>query len=172
MSQRCPSLCCMSMLAPGDPAPEFALPDADGRVVRLSDHRSRTVVVYFYPAALTPGCTVQAVDFTAALDEFTSAGIDVIGISPDTTAKLQRFRMRKQLRVTLLADPEHKAIDAYSVWGSKMIFGKRVDGLIRSTFVITVDDDGHGVVDEALYDVRATGHVDRLRKKLGLAAAV
>ena len=162
----------MSTLAPGDPAPEFALPDADGNIVRLSDHAARTVVVYFYPAALTPGCTVQAIDFTASLDEFTQSGVDVIGISPDTTDKLAKFRMRKNLRVTLLADPQRTAIDAYGVWGTKMIFGKPIDGIIRSTFVVDVDADGRVTVREALYDVRAAGHVDRLRKKLGIPAAV
>ncbi len=129
------------------------------------------MIVYFYPAALTPGCTIQAVDFTAALDDFTAAGIDVIGISPDTTDKLATFRARKQLRVTLLADPDKATIADYDVWGTKMIFGKPIDGLIRSTFVIDVDAQGVGTVRHAFYDVKAAGHVDRLRGKLGLPTA-
>lgn len=158
----------MTQLTDGATAPEFALPDADGRTVRLADHRSRTVVLYFYPAALTPGCTTQAVDFTDHVDSFTAAGVDVIGISPDARDRLAEFRERKELRVTLLSDPEHEAIEAYGVWGERMIYGKMITGLIRSTFIIDVDADGVGTVRRAMYNVRAKGHVDRIARELGI----
>ncbi len=158
----------MTFLTDGDPAPEVALPDADGQTVRLSDHRSRTVVLYFYPAALTPGCTTQAVDFTGQVEAFAEAGVDVIGVSPDTPDRLAEFRERKNLAVTLLADPDHEAIDAYGVWGERMIYGKKITGLIRSTFVIDVDADGAGTVRRAMYNVRAKGHAERIARELGI----
>lgn len=158
----------MAKLQVGDRAPSFALPDADGTVVSLSDYAGRRVVVYFYPAALTPGCTTQAVDFTAAAAEFSSAGYDVLGISPDDPAKLQRFRAKEALTVTLLADPDRTVLEAYGAWGAKMLYGKEITGVIRSTFVVDVDAAGVGTIAVAQYNVKATGHVDRLRKQLGI----
>lgn len=158
----------MAKLQVGDRAPSFALPDADGTMVSLSDHAGRRVVVYFYPAALTPGCTTQAVDFTAAAAEFSSAGYDVLGISPDAPEKLQRFRAQEALTVTLLADPDRTVLEAYGAWGAKMLYGKEITGVIRSTFVVDVDAAGVGTVTVAQYNVKATGHVDRLRKQLGI----
>lgn len=158
----------MTQLSTGSVAPEFALSDANGTVVRLADHPSQTVIVYFYPAAMTPGCTIQAIDFSAALDEFENAGFEIIGISPDTVDTLQKFIEKKHLRLTLLADPDRKVIDAYGVWGTKMLYGKEIDGLIRSTFIVDVDEHGKGIVREARYGVRATGHVDKLRRELGI----
>lgn len=158
----------MTQLAAGAPAPAFTLSDADGKPVSLSDFAGRTVVLYFYPAAMTPGCTTQAVDFTAARDEFLEAGMDVVGISPDQPDALAKFRDRKDLRVQLLSDPDREVIDAYGAWGSRVLYGKSVDGVLRSTFVIDVDEDGAGTIKVAQYNVRATGHVDRLRRDLGL----
>ena len=159
----------MTQLTKGSPAPGFALPDATGKITRLADYPSQTVIVYFYPAAMTPGCTVQAVDFSASLDEFEKAGFEVIGISPDTIEALQIFIAKKRLRVTLLADPERTTIEAYGVWGTKVLYGKKIAGLIRTTFIIAVDEHGEGTVVEAHYNVRATGHVERLRRQLGIA---
>ena len=158
----------MTQLAQGDTAPAFTLPDADGREISLSDFAGRKVVVYFYPAAMTPGCTTQAIDFTAARDDFLEAGIDIIGISPDAPDALGKFRERKALNLTLLADESRQTIDAYGAWGTRTLYGKSVDGVLRSTFLIEVDDDGNGTIDLAQYNVRATGHVDRLRRDLGL----
>lgn len=155
-------------LQAGSPAPEFSLPDADEKVISLSDFGGRKVIVYFYPAAMTPGCTVQAVDFTASLDEIAAAGYTVIGISPDTPAKLARFREKEQLSVTLLADPERTALNAYAAFGTKKLYGKEIEGVIRSTFVVDVDADGHGTIEVAQYNVKATGHVARLRRELGI----
>ncbi len=157
----------MSQLVAGEVAPAFTLPDADGKPVSLSDFAGRKVVVYFYPAAMTPGCTTQAVDFTAARDDFLEAGIDVIGISPDAPEKLAAFRQRKGLKITLLSDESQQTLDAYGAWGTKVLYGKSMEGVLRSTFVIDVDEDGVGRIDLAQYNVRATGHVDRLRRDLG-----
>jgi peroxiredoxin Q/BCP len=151
-------------LAPGDPAPEFTLPDADGRPVSLADHRGRRVIVYCYPAALTPGCTTQAVDFTAAAGELAEAGVDIIGISPDPPEKLQRFREEEGLGITLVSDPGKEVLAAYGAFGTKKLYGKEVQGVIRSTFVI----DAEGRVERAAYNVKATGHVAKLRRDLGL----
>ncbi len=158
----------MTQLAVGDLAPAFTLPDADGRPVSLSDFAGRKVVLYFYPAAMTPGCTTQAVDFTEARDEFLEAGMDVVGISPDAPGALAKFRQRKDLKVELLSDVSREVIDAYGAWGTKMLYGKAVEGVLRSTFVIDINDAGVGTVEVAQYNVRATGHVDRLRRDLGL----
>lgn len=158
----------MSQLAAGDIAPAFTLPDADGNLVSLADFAGRKVVVYFYPAAMTPGCTTQAIDFTAARDDFLEAGIDVIGISPDAPEKLATFRERKELKVTLLSDESRQTLDAYGAWGTKMLYGKAIEGVLRSTFLVEVDQNGVGTIELAQYNVRATGHVDRLRRDLGL----
>jgi peroxiredoxin Q/BCP len=151
-------------LAPGDPAPEFTLPDADGRPVSLADHRGRRVIVYCYPAALTPGCTTQAVDFTAAAGDLAEAGLDIIGISPDPPEKLMRFREKENLSITLVSDPDKQVLRAYGAYGKKKLYGKEVEGVIRSTFVV----DPEGRIERASYNVKATGHVAKLRRDLGL----
>lgn len=156
-------------LTPGSPAPSFTLPDASGRGVSLADYAGRKVIVYFYPAALTAGCTVEAVDFSASLPEFKDAGFDVVGISPDTPDKLATFTDKEKLGVTLLSDPNREVLDAYAAYGEKVLYGKRIEGVIRSTFVIDVDAEGHGTIEVARYNVRAKGHVASLRKELGLA---
>lgn len=157
----------MTKLQVGDPAPAFTLPDADRRPVSLADYAGRRVIVYFYPAAMTPGCTTQAVDFTAEDPEFTQAGYDVIGISPDDTAKLQRFRDKEHITFPLLADPTKEVLAAYGAYGKKRLYGKEVEGVIRSTFIVDVDADGNGTIAVAQYNVRATGHVAKLRRELG-----
>ncbi|MFE9306184.1 thioredoxin-dependent thiol peroxidase [Streptomyces sp. NPDC088353] len=151
-------------LQPGDVAPAFALPDADGKEVSLADHKGRKVIVYFYPAALTPGCTKQACDFTDNLDLLAGAGYDVIGISPDKPEKLAKFRDKESLKVTLLADPEKKVLESYGAFGEKKLYGKTVVGVIRSTIVV----DEEGKVERALYNVKATGHVAKIIKDLGI----
>ncbi|WP_185981907.1 thioredoxin-dependent thiol peroxidase [Skermania sp. ID1734] len=151
-------------LAPGDPAPDFTLPDADGNDVSLHDYRGRKVVVYFYPAASTPGCTKEACDFRDNLAELNGAGIDVIGISPDKPAKLAKFRDAEQLTFPLLSDPERTTLEAWGAFGEKMMYGKKVTGVIRSTFL--VDEDGKIAV--AQYNVRGTGHVAKLRRDLAV----
>jgi thioredoxin-dependent peroxiredoxin len=152
-------------LAPGDLAPEFTLPDADGAPVSLTDYRGRRVIVYCYPAALTPGCTTQAVDFTASAGDLAEAGLDIIGISPDDPEKLHRFREQEKLNITLLSDPEKTVLSAYGAYGPKKLYGKEVIGVIRSTFIVDAD----GRVEKAAYNVKATGHVAKLRRDLGLA---
>jgi peroxiredoxin Q/BCP len=151
-------------LQPGDPAPDFTLPDAEGTKVSLADRRGRKVIVYFYPAALTPGCTKQACDFTDNLDLLAGAGYDVIGISPDKPEKLARFRDKENLRVTLLADPDKAVLTRYGAFGEKKLYGKTVTGVIRSTVIV----DEEGRVERALYNVKATGHVAKLIKDLGI----
>ncbi|MDP9430581.1 MAG: thioredoxin-dependent thiol peroxidase [Actinomycetota bacterium] len=151
-------------LAPGDPAPEFTLPDAEGNPVSLTDHRGRRVIVYCYPAALTPGCTTQAVDFTACAGDLAEAGLDIIGISPDPPEKLLRFREEESLAITLLSDPDKQVLRAYGAYGTKKLYGKEVVGVIRSTFVL----DAEGRIEKAAYNVKATGHVAKLRRDLGL----
>ncbi|MGJ6981439.1 thioredoxin-dependent thiol peroxidase [Aestuariimicrobium soli] len=152
----------------GSPAPDFTLPDATGTQVSLGDFAGRRVIVYFYPAAMTPGCTIQAVDFTAAQADFRNAGYEIVGISPDSVDKLAKFRDKEALGVTLLADPEKTSLNAYGAWGTKMLYGKEITGVLRSTFVVDVDDDGHGTIALAQYNVKATGHVDKLKRDLGI----
>jgi peroxiredoxin Q/BCP len=154
----------MTRLEPGDPAPDFALSDADGATVKLSDYRGGNVVVYFYPAASTPGCTKQACDFRDSLATLNEAGFAVVGISPDPPAKLAKFRDKEQLTFPLLSDPDKAVLSAYGAYGEKTMYGKKVTGVIRSTFVI----DAQGKISEALYNVRATGHVEKLRRDLGV----
>jgi thioredoxin-dependent peroxiredoxin len=151
-------------LAPGDEAPDFTLPDADGNPVSLSDLRGQRVIVYFYPAALTPGCTKEACDFTAAMPDFSKTGLAVLGISPDAPAKLVKFREKEHITFPLLSDPDKQVLTAYGAYGEKMNYGKTIMGVIRSTFVVGAD----GKIEKAQYGVKATGHVDRLRKDLGL----
>jgi peroxiredoxin Q/BCP len=154
----------MARLSPGDVAPDFTLPDADGKDVTLSDYRGQKVIVYFYPAAMTPGCTTQACDFRDNLSSLKSAGYTVLGISPDKPEKLAKFRERDAVNFPLLADPAKATLEAYGAWGEKTMYGKTVTGVLRSTFV--VDEDGR--VEKAQYNVKATGHVAKLRRDLGL----
>ncbi|MDH6221164.1 thioredoxin-dependent thiol peroxidase [Streptomyces pseudovenezuelae] len=151
-------------LQPGDVAPDFTLQDADGTEVSLADHKGRKVIVYFYPAALTPGCTKQACDFTDNLELLTGAGYDVLGVSPDKPEKLAKFRDKESLKVTLLADPEKTVTEAYGAYGEKKNYGKTYMGVIRSTIIV----DEEGKVERALYNVRATGHVAKVIKDLGI----
>ncbi|MGL5824454.1 MAG: thioredoxin-dependent thiol peroxidase [Nocardioides sp.] len=152
-------------LSPGEPAPDFTLSGDDGTSVSLSASRGRKTIVYFYPAAMTPGCSKQACDFTDSLNSLAAQGYDVIGISPDPPAKLAKFRARDHLTITLLSDTDKAVMTAYGAFGEKKLYGKVVQGVIRSTFVI----DEQGVVQLAQYNVKATGHVAKLRKDLGLA---
>jgi peroxiredoxin Q/BCP len=151
-------------LAPGDQAPDFTLPDADGNEVSLSSLRGQRVIIYFYPAAMTPGCTKQACDFRDSQADLSQAGFAVLGISPDSPAKLAKFRDRDGLTFPLLADPDRKVLEAYGAYGEKMMYGKKSVGVIRSTFVVGAD----GKIEQALYGVKATGHVARLRQELGV----
>jgi len=151
-------------LAPGDAAPGFTLPDADGGEVSLSSLRGRRVIVYFYPAAMTPGCTKEACDFRDSLSSLAAKGFAVLGISPDPPAKLAKFRDRDGLNFPLLSDPQHAVLTAYGAWGEKMMYGRKSVGVIRSTFEIDPD----GTIERAQYGVKATGHVARLRQELGV----
>jgi peroxiredoxin Q/BCP len=153
-------------LAPGDTAPDFTLSDDTGAQVTLSELRGSKVIVYFYPAAMTPGCTKQACDFTDNLASLKAAGYEVLGISPDKPEKLAKFRDRDSLTITLLSDPDRSVMKEWAAFGMKKLYGKDVEGVIRSTFVI----DEQGKVELAQYNVKATGHVAKLRKDLGLAA--
>lgn len=139
----------------GDLAPDFELPTDGGGSIRLSGLRGRKVVLYFYPADDTTGCTTEAIDFTAALPEFEKAGAVVIGVSPDSPTSHDRFKAKHRLRVTLVADPERKVIERYGVWGEKMLYGRASMGLIRSTFLIGAD----GRILKVWRNVRVKGHV-------------
>ncbi|QNJ91714.1 thioredoxin-dependent thiol peroxidase [Mycolicibacterium fluoranthenivorans] len=151
-------------LAPGDKAPAFSLSDADGNTVSLSDFTGRKVIVYFYPAASTPGCTKQACDFRDSLAELNEAGLDVIGISPDKPEKLAKFRDHEGLTFPLLSDPDKKVLTAWGAFGEKTMYGKTVQGVIRSTFVV----DEKGDIEVAQYNVKATGHVAKLRRDISV----
>jgi peroxiredoxin Q/BCP len=151
-------------LAPGDAAPDFTLPDTDGNEVSLASLRGRRVIIYFYPAAMTPGCTTQACDFRDSLASLAAAGFAVLGISPDSQAKLAKFRDRDNLNFPLLSDVNREVLEAYGAYGEKMLYGKKSVGVIRSTFVVGPD----GKIEQAQYAVKATGHVARLRKELGV----
>ncbi len=154
----------MSQLVPGQTAPDFTLTAADGSAVSLSDYRGRRLIVYFYPAAMTPGCTKQACDFRDSLGALQAAGYAVVGVSPDTPAKLTRFVERDQLTFPLLSDPDHAVMEAWGAWGEKTLYGRKMVGVIRSTVVVAPD----GTVHLARYNVKATGHVAALRKALGV----
>ncbi|HWE89190.1 MAG TPA: thioredoxin-dependent thiol peroxidase [Pseudonocardiaceae bacterium] len=151
-------------LATGDAAPDFTLTDSYGKQVSLSDYRGRSVVVYFYPAAGTPGCTKQACDFRDSLAELNDAGFEVLGVSPDKPEKLAKFRDAEGLTFPLLSDPDRSVLSAWGAYGEKQNYGRTVLGVIRSTFVVGPD----GAISQALYNVKATGHVARLRKDLGV----
>ena len=152
-------------LAPGDLAPDFTLTSDTGEQVTLSALRGQRVIVYFYPAAMTPGCTKQACDFTDSIDALHAQGFEVLGISPDSPAKLAKFRERDGLTITLLSDPDKAVMTSYAAFGEKSLYGKIVQGVIRSTLVI----DAEGKVELAQYNVKATGHVAKLRRDLGVA---
>jgi peroxiredoxin Q/BCP len=151
-------------LTVGDRAPSFSLSDADGNTVKLSDFKGRKVIVFFYPAASTPGCTKQACDFRDSMAELNEAGLDVIGISPDKPEKLAKFRDAEHLTFPLLADPERKVLTAWGTFGEKTMYGKTVQGVIRSTFVVGET----GKIEVAQYNVKATGHVAKLRRDLSV----
>ncbi|MCU1580562.1 MAG: thioredoxin-dependent thiol peroxidase [Rhodoglobus sp.] len=148
----------------GAVAPGFTLPDQHGAPVSLKDFLGRKVIIYFYPEAMTEGCTKQACDFRDNLNSLKSAGYAVIGISRDAPDKLAKFAAQERLNFTLLSDPDRAVHEAYGVWGEKQLYGKTVVGVIRSTFVL----DEKGVITMPLYAVKATGHVAMLRKRLGL----
>ena len=152
-------------LQPGDKAPDFTLTNDAGDEVTLSDLKGQKVIVYFYPAAMTPGCTKQACDFSDSIDRLQAEGYTVLGISPDKPEKLAKFRERDGLTITLLSDPSKDVLQEWGTFGEKKLYGKVVEGVIRSTFV--VED---GVITLAQYNVKATGHVAKLRKDLGLGA--
>ena len=151
-------------LSPGDTAPEFTLTDADGNKHKLADYRGKTVILYAYPAAMTPGCTTQACDFRDNFARLTGAGYAVLGLSPDKEAKLAKFRERDAVPFPLLSDPDKAVLSAYGAWGEKTMYGKTVTGVIRSTFVI----DPTGKVQKAMYGVKATGHVERVLRELAV----
>ncbi|SKF63845.1 thioredoxin-dependent thiol peroxidase [Mycobacteroides abscessus] len=148
----------------GDKAPAFTLLDADGKKVSLSSYKGRKVIIYFYPAAMTPGCTKQACDFRDSLAELNEAGLDVIGISPDKPEKLAKFRERDGVNFPLLSDPDKATLTAYGAFGEKKLYGKIVEGVIRSTFVV----DEKGNIEVAQYNVKATGHVAKLRRDISV----
>jgi peroxiredoxin Q/BCP len=156
----------MDRLSPGDTAPDFTLPDDQGNEVSLASLRGRKVIVYFYPAAMTPGCTKQACDFTESLDSLQAQGFEVLGISPDKPEKLATFRERDALTITLLSDADRAVMTSYAAFGEKKLYGKVVQGVIRSTIVV----DEAGRVELAQYNVKANGHVAKLRRDLGLAS--
>ncbi len=154
-------------LEPGDLAPDFTLSDADGQPVTLSKvlaDTGKSVVLYFYPAAMTPGCTTQACDFRDNIAEFAAAGFTVLGVSPDAPEKLARFREQESLTFSLLGDPEKDTLRAYGAFGEKKNYGRVVQGVIRSTLIVGTD----GTIQKAFYNVKATGHVDRVKKELGV----
>ena len=154
-------------LVTGDVAPAFTLPNATGGTTSLADFAGQNLIVFFYPAAMTPGCTKQACDFRDSLAFLQTAGYAVVGISPDPVAKLEKFLARDELSYPLLSDADHAVALAYAAWGEKKNYGKVYEGLIRSTIVI----DGAGKVAMAQYNVRATGHVAKLRRDLKLDVA-
>jgi peroxiredoxin Q/BCP len=154
-------------LSPGDLAPDFQLLDADEQPVSLMQFRGQRVIIYFYPAALTPGCTTQACDFRDNLATLQRAHLAVVGVSPDQPKKLREFRETHALTFPLLSDPEHRVLEAFGAWGEKSLYGKTVTGVIRSTVVV----DAHGLVEHAFYNVKATAHVEKLLRDLDVPAA-
>lgn len=151
--------------AVGDAAPDFTASTDTGSFT-LSEHRGRSVILYFYPAAMTPGCTTQACDFRDSLEVLNAAGYDVVGVSKDSPAKLAEFREAEGLTFTLVSDEDHAIQEAYGAWGEKSLYGKTVTGSIRSTFVV----DPEGNLALAQRNVKATGHVAKLRRDLGIDA--
>lgn len=151
-------------LSPGDTAPDFTLPTDSGDQLALADLRGRKVLLYAYPAAMTPGCTKQACDFRDSLAGLQAAGYEVVGISPDKPERLAKFRERDAITFPLVSDTDRAVLAAYGAYGEKQSYGRTVTGVIRSTFVIDAD----GRIERAFYNVRATGHVAKLRRDLGL----
>jgi peroxiredoxin Q/BCP len=151
-------------LTPGEEAPDFTLPTDNGDRLALKDLRGRKVILYVYPAAMTPGCTTQACDFRDSLGSLQAAGYEVVGISPDKPAKLAKFRERDAITFPLVSDEDKAVLTAYGAFGEKQLYGKTVTGVIRSTFVI----DEQGAIEHAQYNVKATGHVAKLRRDLGI----
>jgi thioredoxin-dependent peroxiredoxin len=149
-------------LSPGDTAPDFTLTDDDGKSVSLADYRGRKVIIYVYPAAMTPGCTKESCDFRDSLDSLAAAGYTVVGLSPDQPAKLAKFRDKEGLTFPLLSDPDRKVLTAWGAYGEKQSYGKTITGVIRSTFVVGED----GQIEVAQYNVKATGHVAKLRREI------
>src|SRR5690606_31784698 len=152
------------LLTAGDEAPAFSLSNQDGNTVTLQQFAGTGVIVFFYPAAMTPGCTTEACDFRDSVESLRSSGYEIVGISPDEVAKLKKFAERDGLSYDLLSDPETETLRAYGAFGEKNMYGRIVEGVIRSTMIIGAD----GRVEHALYNVKATGHVGRIRKLLGL----
>lgn len=153
-----------AVVAEGEKAPDFELADSEGNQVTLESFQGQKVIVYFYPAASTPGCTTQACDFRDNLGSLQKAGYVVLGISKDKPEALKKFAREERLDFPLLSDPDLTVHHAYGTYGEKSMYGKTVMGVIRSTFVV----DERGILEHALYNVRATGHVETLRKKLNL----
>jgi thioredoxin-dependent peroxiredoxin len=151
-------------LEPGDPAPDFTLTTDKNEQLSLADLRGKRVILYAYPAAMTPGCTTQACDFRDSIASLRGHGYEVIGISPDKPAKLATFRERDMITFPLVSDPDRSVLGAYGAFGEKKLYGKVVEGVIRSTFVIDAD----GKIEQAMYNVKATGHVAKLRRDLGI----
>lgn len=145
-------------------APAFTLTDQDGRTVSLTDYHGRSLVIFFYPAAMTPGCTTEACDFRDSLTRLQGAGFEVVGISPDAPDKLKEFAEKESLTYPLLSDHDKAVMDAYGAYGEKTLYGKKVVGVIRSTIVVAPD----GTVRVARYNIKASGHVASLAKALGL----
>lgn len=143
-------------------APSFTLSDQDGEPHSLKSHVGRRLIIFFYPKAMTPGCTGEACDFRDSYDDFTAAGYDIVGISPDPPESNKRFREKNRLPFPLLSDQKHRVASAYEAWGTKVNYGKEYEGLIRSTFVVGPDQ----TIEREFRNVRAKGHVDRLRREL------
>ena len=154
----------MTRLVPGDPAPDFTLDSDEGNPISLSDYAGGRLLLYAYPAAMTPGCTTQACDFRDSLAPFHDAGIKIVGLSPDSPEKLAEFRDLENLDFPLLSDPSKEVLTSYGAFGEKKLYGKVVVGVIRSTFVISPD----GLIENAWYNVRAKGHVAKLRRELNI----
>lgn len=154
----------MTQLEAGSKAPAFSLPNQDGNSVSLSDFTGTKLVLYFYPAASTPACTKEAVDFRDSLGEFAKAGYKVVGVSPDSVAKIKKFQDNQALGFDLLSDVDSEVHKLYGAFGQKSMYGRIYEGVLRSTFVI----DESGKISLGLYNVRATGHVEMLKKQIGL----
>ena len=150
------------MIETGDPAPDFTLPDQDGNPFTLSEHRDRSVLIYFYPKAFTPGCTSEACDFRDNHEAFAAAGYEIVGISPDPVERLEAFRAEHDLPFAVLSDESHQVAEAYGAWGTKKNYGREYEGIIRSTFVVGTE----GTIEKAWRNVRAKGHVDRVLSEI------
>ncbi|HEX6870025.1 MAG TPA: thioredoxin-dependent thiol peroxidase [Micromonosporaceae bacterium] len=153
-----------SRLSPGDPAPAFTLPTDTGTTLSLADLKGKRVILFAYPAAMTPGCTTEACDFRDSLSALTAAGYQIVGISPDKPEKLAKFRDKEALTYPLVSDEDKSVLTAFGAYGEKLNYGRRIMGVIRSTFVI----DPKGKIEKAFYNIKATGHVAKLRRELGL----